>query len=194
MSPSAHGRQGGGPAAVTAGDTAQHQPCPLCWDQRAHRLAREHSCGSQGQGGGAAAARCLGLLCQLSVRRSAKGSHRVGSKSIPHCLQECPLWRTTLGLREGLIYQDLKSAPQQSVVWSQSQSWNTGETDRQRHLRLDGEEKPGSFYRHSLGPLMPPETIPSSPQSLGLCRTVGFPSGSAGKESACSAGDAGHFT
>ena len=66
--------------------------------------------------------------------------------------------------------------------------------DRQRHLRLNGEEKPGSFYRHSLGLLMPPEMIPSSPQSLGLSRTAGFPSGSAGKESACSAGYTGHFT
>ena len=34
----------------------------------------------------------------------------------------------------------------------------------------------------------------SSPQSLGSSRTVGFPSGSAGKESSCSAGDVGHFT
>ena len=140
------------------------------------------------------AACCLALLCQLRARRSAKGNQSMGSKSIPHYLQECPLCRMTLGLRVGLIYQDLNSAPQQSVVWSQSQSWNTGETNRQRHLRLDGEEKPGSFYRHSLGLLMPPETIPSSPQSLGSSRTVGFPSGSAGKESSCSAGDVGHFT
>ena len=118
----------------------------------------------------------------------------MGFRSIPHCLQECPLWRRTLGLRERLIYQDLNSAPQQSVVWSQSQSWKSRETVRQRHLRLNGEEKPGSFYRHSLGLLMPPDMISSSPQSLGLSRTAGFPSGSAGKESACSAGYAGHFT